>query len=504
MTPDQFIETVYYNQTGFRIKGVKTPFPDLRKVVLYILNNFDNVSEEVEELLLDKETLKDLEGKMKRGQLSTTQVAPELLNFLKEYLIIISGAFGNEIWIKDDYNQISLLGLAHSQSIVEKTSLALLCDKLEQEKKALTNAYNDYRMGSEKPLNKRKWLAFNIENFLSDPTVADTMPELLSWGPLPEGEVSLRVLDQSLLDRALKEDTPTPYWNQVLCRISDPKAFMAWTWSLFSGVHETRQVCWIKGGGNDGKSTISNVFIQMLGSVACSFALSGHNQFTGSKFFRKRLVSVPDVKHERILENEFIFQVTGGDTIDIEFKGRDSFSQKVNSHFFMASNLSPIIDVYSKAYKSRLLYFKIEPVKKTEKESESFSDCTFFDSLISEMYPFLGRCKKVYEQKGINGNRIPVSERMAKDIETECKHPTLPIIEDFCRSTLEKSEGINLTVNELRSPFKKILRQYSMPPMTDKDIKMLENYLEVVWGVEKQGPVFLDLNFKDESDYEEA
>lgn len=504
MTPDLFIQSVYYNATGFRLKGVKKTFPDLKQVVIYVLANYDNVSEEVEKLLYDKGNLTKLETTMRSGQLSPDKVAPGLLTFLNDFLLIITGPWGNEIWLRDKDNQISLLGPAHSQSIVEKTSLALLCDKRELEQQHLSKVYEEYRIGTEKPVSKKKWLSLNIETFFSNPVVSDKMPPLLKWGPLEKGDIALRVLDRRKLDHAIGLNSPIPHWNEILTRISDHKAFMAWTWSLFSGVCDTRQVCWIKGGGNDGKSTISNVYIKMLDSVACSFAQSNQNQFTGSKFFRKRLVSVPDVKNEKILENEFVFQVTGGDTIDIEFKGRDSFSSTVNAHFFMASNLSPAIDVYSKAYKSRLLYFKIKPVKLDSKDSESFSDSHFLDNLYGEMYPFLAQCKKVYESMDIKGARIPVSERMAKDIETECKHYVLPVIEEFCDFTLERKEGSYVDIKDLRTPFKKMLVSYSMPRLSGDYIKMLENYLDVKWGVEKRGTHLLNLTFKDDSDYEEA
>ncbi len=50
------------------------------------------------------------------------------------------------------------------------------------------------------------------------------------------------------------EAMPTPTWDGILERLSDPEAFLAHVWSAVEPRYEGRQLMWLQGEGNDGKT----------------------------------------------------------------------------------------------------------------------------------------------------------------------------------------------------------------------------------------------------------
>lgn len=499
-----------YSNYFFRRKDQKTKkYPTLKEALLSFISSGYETDGTIFALLADDKKLEELSNNLKRENLSSDSTMESFANFRDLFCYLSTKLTGfkhevtalPEIWFHMDGRKLIFLGYMSEPKTRDIARDMLLKSHGGTAKESgIYIFYEQYSNNAEKPLPLTKWVASVVEKFISEELKILESPALLTWGD-PAIDKAIVCLDDKERYKHAQLGTPIPHWREFLSRISDPYAFMAWTWSLFSGEKQSRQVCWITGGGNDGKSTVANVYIHFLQGISTSFSFrsSKENQFTGSKFFRKRLVVVPDVKNEFILENDLVFQVTGGDTIDIEQKGRDSFSSKVNAHFFMASNFSPVIDVYSKAYKSRLLYFKVKPVKATENESEIFSDCRFEEKLKEEFYAYLAHCEKAYLTLCPQGERIPISEKMSQDIASDCKHPVLHIIEKFCREQLEFGKDIIVSRDALRRPFKKYLRGFEYTDLCYTYLRMLTNYLTVVNGVTIEGPFFKGVGFRQDT-----
>ena len=76
----------------------------------------------------------------------------------------------------------------------------------------------------------------------------DVEPIQVSWQP---EDYAYKKMDLSLL-----QPGPTPTWDEFTSRLDYPAVFQAWVWSIFEPTNNIRQVLWLKGAGNDGKSSL--------------------------------------------------------------------------------------------------------------------------------------------------------------------------------------------------------------------------------------------------------
>ena len=62
------------------------------------------------------------------------------------------------------------------------------------------------------------------------------------------------------------------------------------------------------------------------------------NNFWGSKIFGKRFLSIADNSNENIMKTQWFKQLVSGDSIDVEFKGKDAFNYQPNIRICVSSN----------------------------------------------------------------------------------------------------------------------------------------------------------------------
>jgi hypothetical protein len=207
------------------------------------------------------------------------------------------------------------------------------------------------------------------------------------------------------------ENRPTPTWERILSRMSDPEAFAAWIWGVYSGLYQGRRVLWIHGPtGEDGKSMIARVIAEELfGSAASAInnAMLGGNEkrFVTSFFEESSLVIYPDANNTQVLRSELFKTLAsaGSDPVSIERKGEQAYTAILSARLWVSSNYPPVITDENFVI-SRVQYIFIKPHYEDP-------DPTIKERLKEEMPGFLFYAKDCWGKLNINAYDIKINEK---------------------------------------------------------------------------------------------
>ena len=198
-----------------------------------------------------------------------------------------------------------------------------------------------------------------------------------------------------------------PTWKKILDRMSDPDAFAAWQYGVYTGCYKGRQMVWMHGeNGEEGKSLIARVIGQQLygpAHNAISNASIGSNEkrFLNSFFEHAALVIYPDASNRKCLSSEEFKTLAsaGSDPVLIERKGKPAYTAYLNARMWICSNFSPEV-TNDNFMTSRLLYISISPLV------DEAPDPSISERLIAELSGFLAYAKECYEKRCPDNYRI--------------------------------------------------------------------------------------------------
>jgi hypothetical protein len=211
----------------------------------------------------------------------------------------------------------------------------------------------------------------------------------------------------------------TPAWDEFCSRLSNADLFRAFIWTAFEPRNQGRQIVWLVGNGQDGKSTVINVIFSALGSAASSVNLEIFKSKHGtSMLVGKRMVYVPDCKDTKLLMNDRVREATSGDISVIEPKGRTPYSKALNLKMIVLSNFFPAV-TSQRADISRLLPINVAPTTST-------NDPSWATRLKAELPHFLWACREAYTRLCPNHGNLPIDQA------------TLDMVEDFADSYEEE------------------------------------------------------------------
>lgn len=211
-------------------------------------------------------------------------------------------------------------------------------------------------------------------------------------------------------------------WVEFLVRLSAPEDFMAFIWSIFENKSKSRQYLYLYDpNGEGGKSTILNV----LGEVFGNSFVAINNSFVGGEAARwllgnllgRRLVVWPDCKNTKFCMSELLRNITSGDSVTVEYKGKQPFTSKMYLKFIISSNHEPSI-TGGGADLSRLI--RIDLAKNT-----NTNDPEWGARLRAELPYFLYECKTWYDMKCKNHGNIQLQSET-----TELSHASTSDVEE--------------------------------------------------------------------------
>jgi len=104
-----------------------------------------------------------------------------------------------------------------------------------------------------------------------------------------------------------------------------------------------KSALFLVGKGNTGKSQFLGLLSRLIGQQNFASVDLGQleERFGKSAIWRKRLAGSPDLSAMTVRELKTFKQLTGGDPVDIEFKGRDKFSDTYRGAFLFCGNELP-------------------------------------------------------------------------------------------------------------------------------------------------------------------
>jgi hypothetical protein len=204
-------------------------------------------------------------------------------------------------------------------------------------------------------------------------------------------------------------------WEEFTNRVAAPDSFRAWVWSTFELEHAGRQMLWLRGDGNDGKSTLIRVLAEALGAAAGVLddeRLTGDGKrFALASVWDKRLIAVPDTKVRTLAMTGMLHHLSGGDRVFVEPKGLPGFSAQPNVRVIIGSNERPQITT-GRSNTSRLLPIEVGP------RDAYRSDAHWPRRLRDELPAFLAQCRRVYTQLCSDHGNIPLEIAAQEALDT--------------------------------------------------------------------------------------
>lgn len=271
-------------------------------------------------------------------------------------------------------------------------------------------------------------------------------PKQISW---QEDEYAYKKMSLSML-----QPGPTPTWDEFTSRLDYPEVFKAWVWSIFEPKNNLRQVLWLKGAGNDGKSSVQKALEAVLGQDYCYAMKPGDEgqQWFQRNVFGKVLVNYADCRNVHLINENSIKQLTGGDTTSIEGKGENSFTGKIYSKLLVTSNYSPKINPELQAHTSRLIKLEVAAQADTKK------DAGFEHRLQSEIYAFLHSCQDSFISMISSGyERLQLPEPLEQKIKVDCASESYLTLQDFVQDFVEFGPEYTCKPGDLKTKLKDYL-----------------------------------------------
>lgn len=274
-------------------------------------------------------------------------------------------------------------------------------------------------------------------------------PQIISWDPLVP---AYRQLSPDLILPG-----PTPNWDSLLARVDKPELLQAFIWSIFEPRNKGRQVLWVYGQGNDGKSSMVNAIVNFLG-VQFAHAV-GKGEYSSDFFFgnivNKRFVVYSDCSNPNALREERMRQMTGNDVVTVNQKYEKAYAANIHAKVMVTSNHYPKINVNEKSEISRLILITIKSYAK------NFGDATFQQSLNDEFPHLLYRARELYPSHFPTHMNWEMDNDMREKIIEQCSSKDTYIFGKFIEKRLEFGVGNSVDQLDLQKAFHAFAANYA-------------------------------------------
>lgn len=157
----------------------------------------------------------------------------------------------------------------------------------------------------------------------------------------------------------MESDTPvTDAWFKESFQDADTfmKEFIGY--AFYRSYEPFQKFVVLLGTGNDGKSTFLNYAIKLIGESNTSNVdlkgLTGDRaNFNTSALYGKELNYFADISKDYLKDSSKLKSLTGNDSIQAEFKGKDSFNFKNYAKLIFSANELPTFTDFTKGFKRR-------------------------------------------------------------------------------------------------------------------------------------------------------
>lgn len=204
----------------------------------------------------------------------------------------------------------------------------------------------------------------------------------------------------------------SPVFDEMMKRMNNAEAVMAWTASLFIEDSYMQQYLWNYGIGNDSKSSLAEWLRWLMGmdkAVTIQYEIPRlSNKHWAMPLLNKRLVIYPDFDDYKSMSSGLVRALTSGAPVLADPKGKEAFTAQLTCKHLFVSNQRPNLSSL-KADKRRIILTR-------HATTEAFNP-KYLDALKAESGAFLAKCFDVYYRLCPNHGPIPISDESQEDLD---------------------------------------------------------------------------------------
>lgn len=281
------------------------------------------------------------------------------------------------------------------------------------------------------------------------------------------------------LDRA-------PLFQEMMNRISNRNALMAWIGSLFDSTSASQQYIWMVGKGGDGKGSLISFLQHVFAEVfAKERPPKDENRFWTKGILKKRVVAFEDCNDRKFITSGLFKALTGGESERVEDKGAGSgYTANFMAKYIFTSNEDPEIKD-TEADLRRLIFCPIEP-RPTKKRNAKYKK-----QLVEEGEAFLEVCVGLYSAIP-EGEDIPIIEDEALALVIDDSEEEF---EAIFTANFHHYPGKTLSPTVFRNICKSLFFN------SDNQLKGFKDYIARKYGIKKKykdrGYLYMNIQVKE-------
>ena len=211
-------------------------------------------------------------------------------------------------------------------------------------------------------------------------------------------------------------EMPTPLFDSFLAHVETNKfALQAFLGGLLDPNFRRQFYLWLWGSGGDGKGTLMRLLhriFQNAYTVMSSSQKAQESQFFTSSLIGKRVAAFQDCHNPKLVRSEVFMQLTGGDALRIEPKGKDAYVTDIDALAIVSSNDQPNL-TNSKAHIRRLIMCEMR-----QREVLDGDPQTYEDRLWGEVAGIMWKCKEAWKQMKEKHGGMIADQEAAQDVAT--------------------------------------------------------------------------------------
>lgn len=209
--------------------------------------------------------------------------------------------------------------------------------------------------------------------------------------------------------------------------------------------YRTKKSLFLIGKHNTGKTQIKELLVKLIGieNVSSVDLERLNSQFGTSELYQKRLAGSNDMGYQTINDMAIFKQLTGGDTISIEFKGKGSFPYRFKGFLWYNTNAYPKFS----GDKAKELYNRIIPIYCNHVVPKEKRDRHLLEKMYKERQYIVALCIEKLKELIDNDFEFVESEKIVKTREEyEVENNNLYMfVKDCCivsESPLDQGERV--------------------------------------------------------------
>lgn len=305
--------------------------------------------------------------------------------------------------------------------------------KMKDIDEVLKNLSSDLTFITPDDLNQDEKI-INFENGLLDletmelsahnPDITSSIQLPLRWN---DSQAATPVFDK-FLDELTSNDKET---QQLLLE------FIGAILSNING-YRFKKALFVSGKGDTGKSQLRNLVERILGSAnSCSVDISDiESRFGLANIYGKRLAGCADSSFVRVEQLKRLKMLTGGDTLDIERKGKDKFSARFKGLLWFGTNELPRFG----GDRGKWVYDRFIIVSCTNVISPEKRDKFLCDKMFAEREGIVYKALVALKNAIDNGYNFSIPESSKKLLKAYAEENS-PVIRFFNECCIMRPEG---------------------------------------------------------------